>query len=57
MGLDLCDKHAHVEEEYDKAAIGREVLGNNLVEVHSVVGLITQWAVDRDLLVVALCRP
>ena len=47
--MDLCDEHAHVEEEYDEAAIVGEVLGNNLVEAHSVVHLIPQWAVDRDL--------
>ena len=36
----LCDKHAHVEEEDDKAAIGGEVLRDHLVDIHSVVWLV-----------------
>ena len=38
--MDLCDEHAHVEEEYDEAAIGGEVLGDHLVDVHSVAWLV-----------------
>ena len=36
----LCDEHAHVEEEDDKAAIGGEVLRDHLVDVHSVGWLV-----------------
>ena len=47
--MDLCDKHAHIEEEDDETAIGGEVFGNHLVDVHPLVGLFPQWAVDRDM--------
>ena len=46
--LDLCDEHAHVEEEYDEAAIGGEVFGDHLVEVHSAAERIPQWAVECE---------